>query len=159
MQGAAGSGKSTMAAAIKDSHDQKREEALILGSDEFWNQNGKYVFDPTRLEDAHRWNQRRVAKAMIDITPIIIVDNTNTQQWEIEPYLHLAKMFGYAVQIVRVDPGLGQCLVRNHERPEDRRVPDGVLMAQYSRMEVLRPYVETPATKVEKTLITLTKGK
>lgn len=33
--------------------------AVVLSTDDFFVENGVYVFEPDFLEDAHKWNQKR----------------------------------------------------------------------------------------------------
>jgi NEDD4-binding protein 2 len=88
MRGCPGSGKSTLA-------KQLGQGGVVLGSDDFFMINGTYQFDPNMLSDAHLWNQGRVLSAMKKgITPIV-VDNTNTQSWEMKPYVEMAQKYGY----------------------------------------------------------------
>ena len=87
----------------------------------------------------HVWNQKNVLDAMEREVDVIIVDNTNTLRKEAAPYVMLAGIFGYTVEAVRVDPGVDVCVVRNEDRPEDRRVPEEVVRAMHGRMENLLP--------------------
>lgn len=93
LRGLPGSGKSTLARElVGDGH--------ILSTDDYFYENGIYSYDITRLTDAHEWNRKRAAAAMEEkITPVII-DNTNTQAWEMKPYLKLGKAFSYEMEIL-----------------------------------------------------------
>lgn len=91
MSGIPGSGKSYT--AFRSSPD----DALIFSTDEFWGPN--YDFDPKLLGKAHAWNQGRVEGAIAALHHYIVVDNTNTTQKEKQPYIDLAKKFGYKVEI------------------------------------------------------------
>lgn len=33
--------------------------AVVLSTDDFFVENGVYIFEPDFLEDAHKWNQKR----------------------------------------------------------------------------------------------------
>jgi NEDD4-binding protein 2 len=90
MRGVSGSGKSTRARELG-------RGGAVLSSDDFFGPN--YDFDQDRVPEAHAWNQQRVTEAMqAGISPIV-VDNTNTQAWEMKPYAELAQGFGYQVRI------------------------------------------------------------
>jgi hypothetical protein len=70
----------------------------------FINENGEYIFNGADIKKAHQWCQSQVELAMIQnrITygldsSDIIVSNTFTQEWEMEPYYKLAGSYGYRV--------------------------------------------------------------
>ena len=96
LRGLPGSGKSTLADQIGDTHF----EADMY----FINENGEYIFNGADIKKAHQWCQSQVELAMIQnrITygldsSDIIVSNTFTQEWEMEPYYKLAESYGYRV--------------------------------------------------------------
>ena len=96
LRGLPGSGKSTLANQIGDTHF----EADLY----FINENGEYIFNGADIKKAHQWCQSQVELAMIQnhIThgldsSDIIVSNTFTQEWEMEPYYKLAETYGYRV--------------------------------------------------------------
>ena len=96
LRGLPGSGKSTLANQIGDTHF----EADMYFIDE----NGEYAFNGADIKKAHQWCQSQVELAMIQnhITDSldssdIIVSNTFTQEWEMEPYYKLAVSYGYRV--------------------------------------------------------------
>ena len=96
LRGLPGSGKSTLANQFGDTHF----EADMY----FINENGEYIFNGADIKKAHQWCQSQVELAMIQnhITygldsSDIIVSNTFTQEWEMEPYYKLAESYGYKV--------------------------------------------------------------
>ena len=100
MRGVSGSGKSTLAKEIASRH----EGAVILSTDDFFMVEGEYVFDPKKISLNHGKNQERARSAMRDGTPCVIIDNTNTQSWEMKPYVLAAVEYGYQVEIHEPDP-------------------------------------------------------
>jgi len=96
-RGPSGSGKSTAARAFLS-----KNVGLHFEADEFFMQNGKYNFDASKLGQAHSDCQRRVRKAMEEGTYPLVVSNTSMTKWEVNPYLALAKEFGYEVVIYKV---------------------------------------------------------
>lgn len=131
MQGVPGSGKSTLAKRIAP-------EWAVFSTDDFWYEQSKdykYEFDGSRLGEAHEWNQQRVRKALTEGRPLVAVDNTNINQRSAQPYIDMAKEFGYDVQIVRVTASLETCLKRNAERSADRRIPEDVIKRMVENME------------------------
>nr|XP_008109827.1 PREDICTED: NEDD4-binding protein 2 [Anolis carolinensis] len=94
LRGVPGSGKSYLARALLEDNPG----GIILSTDDyFYQKNGEYQFDANCLAEAHEWNRKRAKEAFEKrITPIII-DNTNTQAWEMKPYVVLSQQHNYKV--------------------------------------------------------------
>lgn len=124
MQGIPGSGKSTVAKGIR-----AQTAGVILSTDEFWYEVTKdgvswrgedYNFDPTRITEAHEWNQMRADHSMAADSLCVIIDNTNIKREHVLPYLVLAAKYGYTVQVVRVETDPALAASRNtHNVPVD----------------------------------------
>ncbi|NXP43854.1 N42L1 protein, partial [Heliornis fulica] len=71
--------------------------AVVLSTDDYFIENGVYLFEPDFLEDAHTWNQKRAHKAMKNGKSPVIIDNTNIQAWEMKPYVLMARENRYEV--------------------------------------------------------------
>lgn len=110
VRGIPGSGKSTFAKTLGGQH----YEADMF----FINENGEYNFDVTKIKDAHKWCQSFVETNMVLEYPKIVVSNTFTQEWEMEPYFKLAKEYGYTVFTIVVENRHGG--VNQHGVPEDK---------------------------------------
>jgi predicted kinase len=88
IRGVSGSGKTTYAKKlIEEDPNLSHYEA-----DMFFDVDGYYHFDPRQLKDAHSWCQARTEKDLKN-GKSVIVSNTFTQKWEIEPYIELAKKY------------------------------------------------------------------
>ena len=109
-RGIPGSGKSTFAKTLGGQH----YEADMF----FINENGEYNFDVTKIKDAHKWCQSFVETNMVLEYPKIVVSNTSTQEWEMEPYFKLAKEYGYTVFTIVVENRHGG--TNEHGVPEDK---------------------------------------
>jgi len=109
-RGISGAGKSTFAKTLGGQH----YEADMY----FLDQESNYVFDGTKIKDAHTWCQSMVKGDMILEYPKIVVSNTFTQEWEMEPYFELAKEHGYMVFSVIMENRHGGTNV--HNVPEDK---------------------------------------
>jgi predicted kinase len=133
MRGVSGSGKSTMARKIAAMHDL----SVILSTDDFFMKDGEYRFDPSRLGEYHAANVKRVETAMGDECPCVIVDNTNTQSWEMKPYVELAMEHGYDVQIVEPEPvSFEELMNRQAQRADQNKaLPAEVVKRMLSRYE------------------------
>lgn len=103
MRGVPGSGKSYLARKLVDmmvggSHNNYR--AHILTTDDFFMIRGQYQYDKFRLSEAHSWNQQRARNVLrMGMSPVII-DNTNIELWEMEPYLREGVKNGYIIEVV-----------------------------------------------------------
>jgi len=84
----------------------------------FIDEEGNYNFDGSKIKDAHKWCQSFVETDMVLEYPKIVVSNTFTQEWEMEPYFKLAKEYGYTVFTILVENRHGG--VNQHGVPEDK---------------------------------------
>jgi len=114
LRGLPGSGKSTMAKSLGGE---------FVEADRYFMKYGKYEFDATKLREAHKWCLEQVREWMrvdskgFDINRIV-VSNTFTQEWEMQPYYDLAKEYGYMVFSIIVENRHGGKNV--HNVPEDK---------------------------------------
>lgn len=93
VRGLPGSGKSTVA---------KQLTCNYFEADQYFERNGEYNFIPSEIKNAHQWCRQQVETAMHREISDIAVANTFTQKWEVEPYIELAKKYGYEVQLITV---------------------------------------------------------
>ncbi|XP_072932623.1 uncharacterized protein [Epargyreus clarus] len=101
MRGAPGSGKSYLARQILEiTIGSKVEQQHIFSTDDYFMMGGNYRYDKTRLQDAHIWNQRKVFDALDKGISPVIIDNTNVEYWEIEPYARTGVYNGYLLEVV-----------------------------------------------------------
>lgn len=91
VRGLPGSGKTTAAKMISAISSEGRHHApeLCAADDYFYNDEGIYTFDPTLLGTAHADCQARAMLA-IENGRSVVIHNTFTQRWEMEPYIQLA---------------------------------------------------------------------
>ena len=114
VRGVPGSGKSTFAKSVGGVH---------IEADQFFMMNGKYNFDITKIKLAHKYCQNQTEAWMkTDGTQVnndkIVVSNTFTQEWEMEPYFKLAEKYGYRTFSLIVENRHGG--VNEHDVPEDK---------------------------------------
>lgn len=89
IRGVPGSGKSTLAKKIM--YEQVPYIGLHIEADDFFiNNDGEYQFDPSKIKAAHNWCQVETERALKNGTSVI-VSNTFTQLWEMQPYFEMAK--------------------------------------------------------------------
>jgi predicted kinase len=94
LRGLPGSGKSTLARSLGGMH---------MEADKYFMYSGKYEFDASKLRDAHNWCQNAVRVGMETQGQKIVVSNTFTQEWEMDPYYKLAEQYGYRVYSLVVE--------------------------------------------------------
>ena len=114
VRGVPGSGKSTFAKSLGGTHFE---------TDSYFMVDGEYKFDFTKLKEAHKWCQDSVNTAMIlnhttGLNDTIVVSNTFTQEWEMQPYFEMAESWGYRVFSIIVENRHGG--VNEHGVPEDK---------------------------------------
>jgi len=100
MRGLPGSGKTHHAHCILATIHTKKFGTAICSADHFMLDNrGGYKFDPSKLGEAHAKCQISVMNGMLSDVDCIILDNTNTKNWEYMVYEKLAAIYGYEVEI------------------------------------------------------------
>jgi predicted kinase len=124
MRGVSGSGKSTY---IKEHF----ADATVVSADKyFYNKEGEYKFDGSKLGQAHGSCRARFESALKADKTLVVVDNTNTRCKEFKSYLKTAEDNGYEVRVVRLDVPLASLYGRNLHG-----VPDESVKAMHGRME------------------------
>ncbi len=124
MQGHSGSGKSTFVKAFK-----KKNDIVLSTDDYFFDDNGNYNFDESKLQEYHRKTftecvnimqdtnrPEKIAKGILgDVT--IWLDNTNCKNDDVNPYLSVAKLNGFKVFHIRTD--VNETLLLNSKAPTE----------------------------------------
>jgi predicted kinase len=124
LRGLPGSGKSTLAKQLGGSHFET--DKYFVG------ENGEYNFDGSKLKESHQWCQDSVANAMVlnhttGEHETIVISNTFTQEWEMKPYMDMAKNWGYRVFTIIVE--------NRHGGVNQHGVPDEKLQQMNDRFE------------------------
>jgi predicted kinase len=128
IRGLPGSGKSSLA-------NHMWNDLVVCEADKFfYDREGNYNFDASKLREAHAWCKNQVEIRMKDNTinkqyyPEIVVSNTFTQEWEMEDYYKLAEQYGYKVVSLIVENRHGGKNIHN--------VPDETLEKMESRFQI-----------------------
>jgi predicted kinase len=117
LRGLPGSGKSTLAKIILQLPSNVEPE--VLSADDFFiNSDGEYIFDVTKLKEAHNYCQFRCSERMRQQKSRIVVANTFTEEWEMEEYYKMAERYNYRVHAVIVENRHGNTNI--HGVPEDK---------------------------------------
>ena len=121
LRGLPGSGKSTLAKILVG----LGSDFLIWEADKYFiNENGEYKFDSSKLKEAHEACMETVETYMKDSLvrsewyKDIVVSNTFTREWEMQPYFELAEKYGYTVFCIVVENRHGGKNV--HGVPDDK---------------------------------------
>jgi 2',3'-cyclic-nucleotide 3'-phosphodiesterase/NEDD4-binding protein 2 len=128
VRGLPGSGKTTFATAIWNDY------AVCEADKFFYDKEGNYNFDPTKLKEAHAWCKNEVESKMIEhqnnqqYYPEIAVSNTFTQEWEMEDYFKLAEKYGYKVVSLIIE--------NRHGSQNVHGVPEEKLQIMKNRFEI-----------------------
>ena len=128
VRGLPGSGKTSFASAIWNDY------AVFEADKFFYDKEGNYNFDPSKLKEAHAWCKNEVESRMIEhqnnqqYYPEIAVSNTFTQEWEMEDYFKLAEKYEYKV--------VSLILENRHGSQNVHGVPDEKLQIMKDRFEI-----------------------
>jgi len=118
VRGLPGSGKSTFANLITNKFSICEADLF------FYDKEGNYNFDGSKIRQAHNWCKEQVEIRMKDneanpqFYPEIVVSNTFTQEWEMEEYFKLAEKYGYMVFTIIVENRHGG--VNQHGVPAEK---------------------------------------
>ena len=128
VRGLPGSGKTSFASAIWNDY------AVFEADKFFYDKEGNYNFDPSKLKEAHAWCKNEVESRMIEhqnnqqYYPDIAVSNTFTQEWEMEDYFKLAEKYEYKV--------VSLILENRHGSQNVHGVPDEKLQIMKDRFQI-----------------------
>lgn len=157
VRGLPGGGKSYLANEIREVAELDNMSCVVLSTDDFWMVDGEYKFNGRRLSEAHQWNQARFRKHVGDGTEIIVVDNTNTQFWEMAPYMEFAIANDYIITIREPTTSwakdIDECVKRN-----THNVPRQAIEKMMNRWDTTEDVLEGAAEKYGVTIDLLEKN-
>lgn len=94
LRGLPGSGKTTLSRILLG----QSRDGIVFSTDDYFHHQDGYRYNVNELGDAHDWNQNRAKQAINQGRSPVIIDNTNTQAWEMKPYVEMAIGKGYRVE-------------------------------------------------------------
>ena len=78
-------------------------------ADDFFMVDGEYIFDPSKLTQAHalclRHTRQNLMDQWLNVVGGAAVHNTFTQRWEMEPYIQLAEETGARLVVIDLFDG------------------------------------------------------
>ena len=95
VRGIPGSGKSTKARQLL----MEGLADVHFEADMYFEVNGEYVFDPSKIKDAHAWCQKETDAALAT-GKRVVVSNTFVKKWEASTYFDLAAKHGVDVEVI-----------------------------------------------------------
>lgn len=100
LRGLPGSGKSTLAMVLSED-----EKYPIFSVDDYFtnSETGEYLFDFKNNHLAYKLCEENTKLSMSNKLSKIIIHNTFTMDWELEPYFKLASEFNYSIFVVTVE--------------------------------------------------------
>mmetsp|Transcript_18696 Transcript_18696/g.24340 ORF Transcript_18696/g.24340 Transcript_18696/m.24340 type:complete len:289 (+) Transcript_18696:139-1005(+) len=102
-RGLPGCGKSYLSGRIEKAAKDLHRPCRVCSADKYFEQSGQYIFDPSKLSLAHQFCRNAFHNSLQTPNSVIIIDNTNTTQWEYENYVSEAIDFGARVFIVEIE--------------------------------------------------------
>jgi predicted kinase len=119
IRGLPGSGKTTLARIMMNADNygnaMRARSAQHFEADMFFDTGNGYVFDGTRIGEAHDWCKLNTEMAMRAGTSAVYVSNTFTTEREMKPYFDLAERFNYKLQVIDLCGSFGSV----HDVPEE----------------------------------------
>lgn len=126
LRGLPGSGKSSFAQYLIS----QMSSCIHHEADHYFiDNNGNYKFDANQLRNAHRECELLTEKSMVVFEyQTIVVSNTFTEAWEMEPYFELALKHKYNLTVMTVENYHGNKSVHN--------VPERTIHHMHERFKV-----------------------
>lgn len=123
LRGLPGSGKSSLA------WDMYKSEIVndVFEADHYFQTQGGYKFESSKLGDAHTWCQKCTEVSLINGLNVA-VSNTSTQEWEVEVYKKLAEQYNAAFVSIIVE--------NRHEGKNVHNVPDEKIEQMRNRFSI-----------------------
>jgi len=133
IRGLSGSGKTTLAKLIVVLNDLDHfVGADIFAADDHFMVDGQYQFDPAKLPEAHAQCQERTDASLAD-GRWVVVHNTFSCRWELEPYFRLAD--AHEIEVFVVDLFDGGCTDEQLVERTQHGVPLSSIQAMRARWE------------------------
>lgn len=109
VRGLPGAGKTTFAKELGNSIG-----AFTFEADHYFEDDeGNYHWDASKVHLAHEWCQHKARHIMSLMHSPLVISNTFTTEKEMQPYLDMAKQFGYKITTLIIENRHGNESVHN----------------------------------------------
>ena len=123
LRGLPNAGKSTVANHLAP--------GAVFAADDLFETEGRYLFEQSRLSEAHASCRERVRIALSSGLDRIAVGNTFSTRDEILPYLEMGHQHGYCIHVMTVE--------KLHEGDNGHNVPSSSMEMMVKSFEWLGP--------------------
>jgi predicted kinase len=127
VRGLPGSGKTTFANLIS-AIDNGKKYPVISADDYFYDEDGNYNFDASKLGSAHGYCKYETQKQLKKGVKYVFVANTFTKKSEFGPYINLANQYGYNVFSIIVE--------NRHDNESVHDVPREIIIKMKDRFDI-----------------------
>ena len=127
VRGLPGSGKSTLSQIILQ-HPSNNVPEVLSADDFFLNNENEYIFDSSKIKEAHNYCQFRCSERMRQQIARIVVANTFTEEWEMDIYFDMAERYNYRVHTIIVE--------NRHGSENIHGVPEKKLLQMKNRFNI-----------------------
>lgn len=103
LRGLPGSGKSTRADELVKSFRELQANPVVFSADKYFDTQGGYRYDAKEVGAAHNWAFKNTEEAVRVFQSPIIIDNTNTEEFEILNYYNIAYHNWYKFYVLEPD--------------------------------------------------------
>ncbi len=125
LRGLVGAGKSTLAQLLSENG----KYPVFSVDDYFTNAiTQEYSFDFSKNHLAYKYCENNTEEAMIKQNKKILVHNTFTIDWELEPYFKLAQKYQYQIFVVTVE--------NYHQSGNIHQIPDDQILKMAQKYKV-----------------------
>lgn len=129
LRGLPGSGKTTLGNELFRLYSRLKESVQHISADDYFTApDGTYKYVSADIGKAHEYCQNRVYQACRTSHDVVIVSNTLTREFELEPYLNMAAEYHYRVVSLVVE--------NRHGNPSIHDVPEKTMDKMRERFQV-----------------------
>ena len=110
MRGLPGSGKSHLCSDCQENLNDP-SGTTIISADDFFTEGSSYQFNPVTAFKAHQQCITKFLVALREGKRLLLLDNTNSQQWEYTIYCYLCEVLGIHCHILEIpcpSPSMGE---------------------------------------------------
>lgn len=131
LRGVSGAGKSTRARELAS----RNMDTMICSADDYFTVGKHYLFNSANIGKAHAWCLGRAVAALELEVALVIIDNTNTQEWEMRPYIDAATYWNYEYEIEMIGQ-LSDTALQTYAARNIHNVPLDTIRRQAARFKV-----------------------